>query len=294
MHSEDYGSWRRRADTAVPPPSRPHAGHSRAGTPGAHRTFWRRAALRQSQVGAVMPSSSRLGAALATPVPRDGSPTIVELGPGTGAVSRQIAQRISGSARHLAIEIDPVMAAWLQAARDDIEVVEGDALDLPKILASRDVRFADAIVSSLPWSLFDAESQVGMLTAVSRSISPSGSFTTFAYVTGLWLPPARRFARLLRDSFDEVITTAPVWRNLPPAVVYVCRRPRLAEPISSSVPGGSVTASPLHPPHLPGVLQQALEPAHREGVNSRLSLTAPDSRAPGMSPSLSALVADAL
>ena len=37
---------------------------------------------------------------------------------------------------------------------------------------------------------------------------------------------ARRFRALLDEVFDEVLTTRTVWRNLPPAVSYVCRRPR--------------------------------------------------------------------
>ena len=42
----------------------------------------------------------------------------------------------------------------------------------------------------------------------------------------LTLTAARRFRRTLRSTFDEVLVTATVWRNLPPAFVYVCRRPR--------------------------------------------------------------------
>ena len=119
------------------------------------------------------------------------------------------------------------MATWLQATADGIEVIQGDAMDLPKILASRNLTSVDVVVSSLPWALFDAETQADMLTAISGSVSPNGSFTTYAYITGLWLPSARRFTRLLRGAFDEVITTAPIWTNLPPAVVYVCRHPRV-------------------------------------------------------------------
>ena len=203
----------------------------------AHLTFWRRALLNQSQLGAVMPSSSRLGAALVAPLSPERDLTVVELGPGTGAVSGQIARRMAGPARHLAVEIDPVMAAWLRAARDDVDVVTGDATDLPEILAARDLTSIDVVVSSLPWTLFDAESQATILAAVSRALSPEGAFTTFGYVTGLWLPSARRFRRLLRDTFEEVITTAPVWRNMPPAVVYVCRRPRPTEGLGAPVPG---------------------------------------------------------
>ena len=40
------------------------------------------------------------------------------------------------------------------------------------------------------------------------------------------LSAARRFRRTLRVTFEEVLVTATVWRNMPPAFVYVCRRPR--------------------------------------------------------------------
>jgi phosphatidylethanolamine/phosphatidyl-N-methylethanolamine N-methyltransferase len=39
------------------------------------------------------------------------------------------------------------------------------------------------------------------------------------------LAAARRFRASLRATFDEVMISATVWRNLPPAFVYVCRRP---------------------------------------------------------------------
>jgi phosphatidylethanolamine/phosphatidyl-N-methylethanolamine N-methyltransferase len=42
------------------------------------------------------------------------------------------------------------------------------------------------------------------------------------------LGAARRFRQTLRGAFDEVLVSATVWRNVPPAFVYVCRRPREA------------------------------------------------------------------
>ena len=53
-----------------------------------------------------------------------------------------------------------------------------------------------------------------------------GAFTTFAYRHGMALSAARRFRRALHATFAEVTLTPTVWRNMPPAFVYVCRRPR--------------------------------------------------------------------
>ena len=47
---------------------------------------------------------------------------------------------------------------------------------------------------------------------------------TFAYVHGAGLPWGRSFRRLLERSFSEVRTSPVVWRNLPPAIVYRCRK----------------------------------------------------------------------
>ena len=63
-----------------------------------------------------------------------------------------------------------------------------------------------------------------LLGAVQDVLHPGGRFTTFAYVQGLLLPPARRFEKLLRAQFPQVRRTRVVWRNLPPAFAYVATK----------------------------------------------------------------------
>ncbi|WP_205471956.1 class I SAM-dependent methyltransferase [Nocardioides sp. SYSU D00038] len=182
------------------------------------------AALRHpGRVGAVAPSSSALTAVLAGVVPTTGTPTVVELGPGTGAVSTAIVERLPAGARHLAVEIDPRMVEALRRSQPQLEVIEGDARDLVRLLGERDVTRVDAVVSGLPWALFDGGTQRAILAAARQLLGGTGAFTTFAYLHALRFPAARRFRGLLGEVFDEVEVTEPVWRNLPPALCYVCR-----------------------------------------------------------------------
>jgi phosphatidylethanolamine/phosphatidyl-N-methylethanolamine N-methyltransferase len=196
----------------------------------ARRAFLAAALRRPATMGAVAPSSARLAAVLASVVPRTGSPVVVELGPGTGAVSGVIAERLPEGARHLAVELDPDMVAFLRRTRPELEVVQGNAARLASLLAERGVTSVDAVVCGLPWALFDDATQTSLLGQVSEVIGSTGAFTTFAYLHGMTLAAARRFRRTLRDNFDEVLVSATVWRNLPPAFVYVCRRPRAVAP----------------------------------------------------------------
>nr|WP_258175321.1 methyltransferase domain-containing protein [Actinopolyspora mortivallis] len=192
-----------------------------------YRTFVTRAVREPSTVGAVLPSSPVLAREMAAVVPSTERPVVVELGPGTGALSGAIAQRVPEGGRHVAVEIDPGMCEHLRATHPGLEVLEGDAERLGELLAGVGIHSVDAVVSGLPWSLFDAESQRRVLREVGGVLAPGGGFTTIAYAHALGLRGARLFRHRLGELFDEVITSRTVWRNVPPARVYVCRRPVL-------------------------------------------------------------------
>ncbi|MFI7209767.1 class I SAM-dependent methyltransferase [Micromonospora maritima] len=175
--------------------------------------------------GAVLPSGSVLARDITAAVPRTGQPLVVELGPGTGAFTRTIQQRLAGRGQHLAVELNPDFAAALARRHPTVQVVRADAATLDRVLADRHLPAADVVVSGLPWAAFGAGRQIAVLDAVLRALRPGGAFTTFAYRHALTTRPARRFRRLLTGSFEEVTVGRTVWSNLPPALVYHCRRP---------------------------------------------------------------------
>lgn len=193
-----------------------------------YRTFLQRAVSKPGQVGAVAPSSPHLAREMGSVIPRTGSPVVVELGPGTGALSAAIANRLPAGGRHVAIELDSGMVEHLNRDLPWLEVIEGDATQLGSLLSAAGIDQVDAVVSGLPWSIFPAKLQHDILQQVGAVLIPGGAFTTFAYLHALGMSGARQFRRRLDISFDEVLTTRTVWRNMPPARTYVCRRPNIA------------------------------------------------------------------
>ncbi|TMR25353.1 methyltransferase domain-containing protein [Nonomuraea turkmeniaca] len=176
------------------------------------------------RTASVLPSSPWLAARMVVGVPERGEPVVVELGAGTGAFTSAIQRRLGGRGRHVVVELNDRFAAEIARAYPSVEVVCEDAARLPGLLSGLGVGPVDVVVSGLPWVAYAG--QPPLVESVARVLSPAGVYTQFAYNWTRWAAPARRLIGGLRTEFEEVVTSMTVWRNLPPAVVYVARRPR--------------------------------------------------------------------
>lgn len=186
-----------------------------------HRAFLRRALSRPGRTGAVLPTSTAMAAAATAVVPPTG--TVVELGAGTGALCDAVRARLAPGARYVAVELDPELVAHLRERRPWLEVLEGDAADLPALLAAVEVGPVDAVVSSLPWTLLPPARRRATLDAVVATMAPGAVFTTISLCTAA--PSRVRALRaLLAESFDEVRSGPTVWRSVPPGRVLAARR----------------------------------------------------------------------
>lgn len=174
---------------------------------------------------AVGPSSRRLARRMVDAVPVSGDPVVVELGPGTGAFTREIQHRLNGRGRHLTVELNERWARELGERFPKVESVCADAHGLPGVLAERAVQ-ADAVVSGLPWAAHVERDGRSLVGVIAESLAPDGVFTQFAYTWTRWAAPARRLRAQIGEAFAEVEVSPTVWRNVPPAVAYVARRPR--------------------------------------------------------------------
>ncbi|PZA21714.1 SAM-dependent methyltransferase [Modestobacter versicolor] len=156
---------------------------------------------------------------------RADAPVVVELGPGTGAVTAALRAAVP-ELRYLGVELNPAMADHLAARFPGIDLVRGPASVLPQALAERGLREVDLVVSGLPWQAFAGSDGTALVSAIAAHLAPSGAHTQFTYRWSRWAPPGRRQHRELQRFFGHVDLSPTVWPNVPPAVVYTATLPR--------------------------------------------------------------------
>ena len=176
-----------------------------------------------NRTGAVAPSSSHLAKLITDAADLEVGQVVLEFGPGTGVFTERILQRLPPDGTFIAFEANPDFARATRERCPEVTVVEDTAARAHEYLKNIGVTHCDRIICGLPWASFDDKLQDQILASIRSILAPGGLFLTFAYVHGVILPAGWRFRRKLRATFPEVGTTRVVWRNLPPAFVYVVR-----------------------------------------------------------------------
>ncbi|MBV9331770.1 MAG: methyltransferase domain-containing protein [Alphaproteobacteria bacterium] len=176
--------------------------------------FLRGAIARPFAVGSIAPSSPALARAVAAQVDPSVPGKVLELGPGTGAVTQALIERGIQPARIIAIESDPDFAAGLAARFPGARIVTGDAFDFTATLARQVSEPYAAIVSGLPLLNHPKERRTALISAALTQLKPGAPYVQFSYGLDMPVPP---------PTGAIAGKAAFVWRNLPPARVYVYR-----------------------------------------------------------------------
>lgn len=100
-------------------------------------------------MGSLVPSSRLLGRAMAKFVPKKDDLFVVELGPGTGPITRSLIKVGLNKESLLCVEMSPKMVKLLHRRFPELNIIEGDACKLSQTLGEKSGS-VDAIVSSLP------------------------------------------------------------------------------------------------------------------------------------------------
>jgi phosphatidylethanolamine/phosphatidyl-N-methylethanolamine N-methyltransferase len=199
-----------------------HGLESRAGT----ALFLKRWLRRPFSMGAVIPSGRLLTEAMAraTVQALEGRPGhVVELGAGTGEVTKALLAAGIPPSRLALVERDPELAAFLRRHFTEPTIIEGDAARLPRLLAERKTTPIAAVVSSLPLLSLPTEIVNGIVHGVFEALPRGAALVQFTY------GPTPPVPRGLRQSLRLVGARGQrIWRNVPPAVVWTFRRPSAA------------------------------------------------------------------
>lgn len=206
------------------------------------RIFFREFRQNFHTTGAILPSGLALAGEMTrclAPMPRKPM-RLLEVGPGTGPVTRMIARRMIPQDRLEAVEINPVFASTLKlvianepefaAARGQIEVLEQNILEF-----SREPRF-DAIFCGLPFNNFEPQEVGAFFDCMLAMLKPGGELSYFEYwaIRSMKLPFAGKKGRERLKGIGQLTgeirkrfgsRSHLILANIPPALVHHLVKP---------------------------------------------------------------------
>ena len=167
-------------------------------------------------MGAVMPSSKLLARTMAQYVDIDSKGPVIELGPGTGAITNALIEHGVDQKRLVLVEYNPGFCALLRDRYPQARVVQGDAYALRASLEDVLDAPASAVVSGLPLVTKPMLTRLKLIRDAFAALAPGAPFVQFTYSVA---PP-------IPKSLPGVSTEASerIWMNLPPARVWVYRK----------------------------------------------------------------------
>lgn len=167
-------------------------------------------------MGAVMPSGRVLARTMAQYVDINSAGPVVELGPGTGAITNALITHGVDEKRLVLVEFNPAFCALLRDRYPQATVVQGDAYALRDTLWNILGAPAAAVVSGLPLVTKPMLTRLKLIRDAFVALSPGAPFVQFTYSVA---PP-------IPKSLPGVTTEASerIWMNLPPARVWVYRK----------------------------------------------------------------------
>lgn len=170
-------------------------------------------------VGALTASSRALAEAMVSGINLSAARHVVELGPGTGAFTASIVERLGSESRFLAVDIDPAFVKQIRKRWPDVECVCASAERLDSLAADRGMFPVDHIVSGLPFVSLPVTMTKQILESITAVLRPGGTFTTFQYWHGYGLPSGAAFRRSMTAKMGESPQVRLVVKNVPPALV---------------------------------------------------------------------------
>lgn len=176
--------------------------------------FFKKFIYNPKYVGSVVPSSRFLANRMVEAARLEQAENIVEIGSGTGAITRVIAERVKPESKVILFEKEDEMGERLQ--KDFPQFIrESNALRLVPLLQKHNMQEVDYIFSGLPFYNFSPAMRLQIIQQCQNALKPGGKLIAFQY--------SLQMKKLLSEHFElERISLVPL--NLPPAFVYVCRK----------------------------------------------------------------------
>jgi phosphatidylethanolamine/phosphatidyl-N-methylethanolamine N-methyltransferase len=179
--------------------------------------FFRRWSANPLQMGSVVPSSSALCDRIVRHTRHAHDEVVVELGAGTGVISRALLASGLPPDRLIVVEIVSTMAKHVRAVLPGVMVIEGDARALPELVPPYWHGRVGTVICGIPLVLLPLAEQRRFIDAI-EAVAPGRGFPHFSYCATSPLPARRHGLMAYREAWTPLnFPPVSVWRYTPNA-----------------------------------------------------------------------------
>lgn len=176
-----------------------------------------------AKVGAIAPSSPELAQKMIKGIAPDEENIILELGVGTGAITKFVQDIVPNSESYLGIELDKDLVRNLKKNYPQLKIMRGNACDLFSIHQKSGLGKVSYIICCLPFVSIPNDVGEKILCQVDKFMENGCTFRTFQYAHGYYFPSAIKLREHMRDRYGKAQRSPMIMKNVPPAFTLTWR-----------------------------------------------------------------------
>jgi phospholipid N-methyltransferase len=168
-------------------------------------------------VGSITPSSPELARRMVAGLRPDSNNVVLELGVGTGAITKFLQEIVPNDESYLGIELDRDLVRTLKRNYPDMKIVRGNALEASELHAKSGLGKVGTIICCLPFVSMPNEVGEKILLEIDKFMQKGCTFRTFQYAHGYYFPSAIKLREFMRDRYGKSKRSPLIVKNVPPA-----------------------------------------------------------------------------
>ena len=168
-------------------------------------------------VGSITPSSPELARRMVAGIRPDENNVVMELGVGTGAITKFLQEKVPNEDSYLGIELDRDLVRTLKRNYPDMKVARGNALDASDIHRRSGLGKVGSIICCLPFVSIPNEVGEKILVEIDKFMQQGCTFRTFQYAHGYYFPSAIKLREFMRARYGKQRRSPLIVKNVPPA-----------------------------------------------------------------------------
>ncbi len=169
------------------------------------------------KVGAIAPSSPELAAEMLHGIAPDEENIVLELGVGTGAITKFLQDVIPNKDAYLGIELDRDLVDNLHSKFNNMNIICGNAAEAYSIHKKSGLGKVRYVVCCLPFVSLPKEISESVLIEIEKFMDEGCELRIFQYAHGYFLPPAIKLREFLKNRYGKSKRSPLVLKNVPPA-----------------------------------------------------------------------------